>query len=76
MKIKHGIVVHEADRRLAPKLTMENELVARCFTCRDRKKFDAECEKDTTGKKWQRPPRFVYRSGSWRVLTESADCPF
>jgi hypothetical protein len=55
---------------------METELINRGYRCKDRKKFDEDCERDSKGVKWKNPIRFTYVRGEFRVLTESSDRPF
>jgi hypothetical protein len=55
---------------------MENALIEKGFFCKERKKFNDDCLKYKNQEKLKNPPRFVYVSGTFRVLTESRDCPF
>lgn len=67
--------VRKADIELVKK-AMETELELRGFVCKERVKFEADCRRSKNYKKLKNPPRFVYLSGTFRVLSESLDCPF
>lgn len=63
-------------RPLAPKHEMEARLAELGYWSDDRKRFDRECERDTSESKRKNPPRLTYYKGSFRVLTESHDRPY
>jgi hypothetical protein len=60
----------------APHSYLESALRDRGFKSRDRKRFDDENAKPSRKHQRDNPKRFTYKRGSWRVLTDSQDCPW